>query len=47
MAFYRAHILVCTGTGCSASNANGLAEKFEAEIEKAGLSDEVRVVRTG
>lgn len=47
MAFYRAHILVCTGTGCAASHSNNLAEEFEAQLASAGLTDEVRVVRTG
>jgi NADP-reducing hydrogenase subunit HndC len=47
MAFYRAHILVCTGTGCAASNANGLVEEFEAQLEKNNLQDEIRVVKTG
>ena len=47
MALYRAHILVCTGTGCAAANANGLAEEFEAQLKKFGLDQEIRVVKTG
>ena len=47
MAYYRAHILVCTGTGCAAANANGLAEEFEAQLKKFGLDQEIRVVKTG
>jgi NADP-reducing hydrogenase subunit HndC len=47
MAFYRAHILVCTGTGCAASNAGGLIEEFETQLAKNNLSEEIRVVKTG
>ena len=47
MAYYRAHILVCTGTGCAAANANGLAEEFETQLKKFGLDQEIRVVKTG
>ena len=47
MALYRAHILVCTGTGCAAANANGLAEEFEVQLKKFGLDQEIRVVKTG
>lgn len=47
MEFYRAHVLVCGGTGCTSSGSNRIFQKFEEEIDKAGLEKEVKVVRTG
>ena len=47
MAFYRSHVLVCTGTGCAASNSNGLVEEFEAQLKQENLEEEIRVVKTG
>ena len=44
---YRSHVLVCGGTGCTSSGSMKIAEKLEEEIEKNGLADEVKVVRTG
>ena len=44
---YRAHVMVCGGTGCTASGSAEVAEALAAEVKKAGLSDEVRVVRSG
>lgn len=43
----RAHVLVCTGTGCVASGSRKVLAKFEEEIKKHKLSDEVKVVETG
>ena len=42
---YRSHVLVCGGTGCTSSGSQAIIDKFEAEIEKNGLKDEVAVVR--
>lgn len=47
MEFYRAHVLVCGGTGCTSSGSERILKKFEEEINKAGLEKEVKVVRTG
>ncbi|MBC7234856.1 MAG: NADH-quinone oxidoreductase subunit NuoF [Chloroflexi bacterium] len=44
---YRANVLVCSGTGCSASGSPSVLEALKAEIERRGLADEVRVVETG
>ncbi len=43
----RSHVLVCGGTGCTSSGSEQIIGAFETEIGKAGLSDEVKVVRTG
>ena len=40
-------VTVCTGTGCCAYGAEGLADSFEKEIEKRGLTDSVGVRRSG
>ena len=44
---YRAHILVCGGTGCTSSDSPRIIEALEREIAAKGLKDEVQVVRTG
>lgn len=47
MEIYRAHVLVCKGTGCTASGSEPIIDAFQKEIEKKGLSKEVKVVQTG
>lgn len=44
---YRSHVLVCGGTGCTSSNSAAIIEALEKEIEAKGLSDEIKVIRTG
>ncbi len=44
---YRSHVLVCGGTGCTSSGSQQIIETLEREIEAQGLSEEVKVVRTG
>ncbi|MFA5561284.1 MAG: NADH-quinone oxidoreductase subunit NuoF [Eubacteriales bacterium] len=43
----RSHVLVCGGTGCHASGSQAVIDTMKAEIEKAGLANEVQVVQTG
>ncbi len=43
----RAHVLCCGGTGCTSSGSQKIQEIFKQEIEKQGLSEEVKVVQTG
>ena len=47
MDLFRAHVLVCGGTGCSSSGSAELIARFEEQIAKNGLDREVKVVRTG
>ena len=47
MEFFRAHVLVCGGTGCVSSGSNALIERFEEQLVQQGLEKEVKVVRTG
>ena len=47
MDIYRAHVLVCGGTGCSSSGSAKLIERFNEKIAENGLDKEVKVIRTG
>ena len=44
---YRAHLLVCAGTGCVSNRAFQVKTALEAEIVRRGLADEIQVVPTG
>ena len=44
---YRAHVLVCGGTGCTSSHSGELIDALNENIKLKGLEDEVQVVRTG
>ena len=44
---YRSHVLICGGTGCTASGSLNLIEEFKVQLEKKGLEKEVSVVQTG
>ncbi len=44
---YRAHILVCGGTGCTSSGSVKIQEEFEKQLKEKGLENEVKVVPTG
>ncbi len=43
----RSHILVCGGTGCTSSNSEAIIASLNEHLAKAGLHDEVSVVKTG
>lgn len=47
MTDYRMHILICGGTGCKASDSNGIKDKLNYFINELNLEDEVQVVLTG
>lgn len=47
MEFYRAHVLVCGGTGCTSSGSTEIINKLEEELKKQDLEKEVKIVRTG
>jgi NADH:ubiquinone oxidoreductase subunit F (NADH-binding)/(2Fe-2S) ferredoxin/NAD-dependent dihydropyrimidine dehydrogenase PreA subunit len=44
---YRAHLLVCAGTGCVSCNSFKIKEALEKEVQKRNLQDEVLVIATG
>jgi NADP-reducing hydrogenase subunit HndC len=43
----RSHVLICGGTGCTSSGSAQIISTFESEIIKQGLSNEIKVVKTG
>ena len=44
---YRAHVLICGGTGCTSSGSMKVQEALAAELKAYGLEDEISIVRTG
>jgi NADH:ubiquinone oxidoreductase subunit F (NADH-binding)/(2Fe-2S) ferredoxin len=44
---YTHYILVCGGTGCESSNADGIYNNLQAEAKAAGVTDKVQIVKTG
>jgi NADH-quinone oxidoreductase subunit F len=40
-------IMVCGGTGCKSSSSDEIIKNLNAEIEKAGLDDDIEVLMTG
>ncbi|MEG2087108.1 MAG: NADH-quinone oxidoreductase subunit NuoF [Angelakisella sp.] len=44
---FRSHILVCGGTGCTSSGSERIVTAFDKELEAAGLSNDVKVIKTG
>jgi len=47
MDFYRSHVLICTGTGCTASGSKEVRSNLQKEIERLNLEKEVKIVETG
>lgn len=43
----RSNILVCSGTGCVASNSDEVLHRLEKLLEEKGYADEVKVIKTG
>ena len=43
----RAQVLVCGGTGCTSSGSAAVREAFEASLKNNGLSEEIKLVKTG
>ena len=44
---YRAHLLICAGTGCVSCGSFKIKEALEKEVRKRNLQDEVLVIATG
>jgi len=44
---YRAHLLVCAGTGCVSNGSFKIKEALEKELLKQGLEKEIQVITTG
>lgn len=47
MDLYRAHVLVCAGTGCTSAKSPQIMMNFETELLEKGLTKEVKIVKTG
>ena len=47
MQHVRAHVLICAGTGCTASGAKKVEAALREELAKKGLDKEVMIVETG
>ena len=47
MELYRAHVLVCGGTGCTSSGSANIISIFEEQIKENHLDNEIKVIRTG
>lgn len=47
MDYYRSHVLICAGTGCTASGSLSIFDIINEEIAKNGIQKEVKVVKTG
>ena len=43
----RSHVLICGGTGCTASGSASIREKLAEELKANGLEDEIKIVQTG
>jgi len=47
MEHYRAHVLICAGTGCIASGSKKIEAALREQIAQKGLDKEVKIVETG
>lgn len=47
MEFYRSHVLVCTGTGCTSSDSRLILSGLRKELNDRGLDQEIKIVETG
>ena len=45
--YYRAHVLTCGGSGCTASGSQSVTLALDAEVRRRGLDGEVKIVQTG
>src|SRR5271169_802476 len=47
MKVFRSHLLICGGTGCQASGQPAVKKALVEELDKRGLTEEIKVVETG
>ncbi len=47
MQLYRAHVLVCAGTGCTSSNSIKIMDEMETLLKVNDLENEIKIVKTG
>ena len=44
---YRAHVLICGGTGCTSSGSPAIEKALEEQLKANGLEEEIKIVQTG
>ena len=44
---YTHYILVCGGSACESSHSVRIYENLVEEVKKAGVDDQVRIIKTG
>ncbi|MGN0173884.1 MAG: NADH-ubiquinone oxidoreductase-F iron-sulfur binding region domain-containing protein [Acutalibacteraceae bacterium] len=44
---YRAHVLICGGTGCTSSGSQAIQKTLEKQIKENDLENEIKIVQTG
>ena len=44
---YRSHVLICAGTGCTASKSADIEEALHKLLVEHGIDKEVKIVKTG
>lgn len=44
---YRSHVLICNGTGCTASKSPDIMAKLGKALAAKGIDKEVKIVKTG
>ncbi len=47
MEYFRSHVLVCGGTGCTSSGSETLLKLLEEKLVEHGLDQEIKAIRTG
>lgn len=47
MQYYRSHVLICGGTGCTSSKSREIKKELELELKRLGLENEIQIVMTG
>ena len=47
MEYFRSHVLVCGGTGCTSSGSETLLKLLEEKLLEHGLDKEIKAIRTG
>ena len=47
MEYFRSHVLVCGGTGCTSSGSETLLKLLEEKLSEHGLDKEIKAIRTG
>ena len=47
MEYFRSHVLVCGGTGCTSSGSETLLKLLEEKLVEHGLDKEIKPIRTG